>query len=207
MKQPQLLVDVVTQHQQTNSLSLTPSTSLTRQEQKKQLAIVERFGDRDAFLNTVTPKTQAAFAAKPMQAFMGDYPTITGIRIAYGGKFPEQWLYPQIADLALFTGAANINKEQMRSLASVIATEYHYLKVTEILIFFHRFKAGHYGRFYGSVDPMVITCALREFIKDRNLFIEQYERELQNAKREQEQMKLQPTVTREEYEAMKSKKQ
>ena len=36
---------------------------------------------------------------------------------------------------------------------------------------------------------------------------EQYERELQNAKREQEQMKLQPTVTREEYEAMKSKKQ
>ena len=37
-------------------------------------------------------------------------------------------------------------------------------------------KAGHYGRFYGEVDPMVITCALREFMKDKNLIVEQEER-------------------------------
>lgn len=186
MKQPQMLaaVGVPTQLRQTNSLSSTPTTSLTRQEQEKQLAITNRFGNRDQFLLKVNPDTQTSFALKPQQAVMGDYPTLADICIAYGKTFSFQWLVPQITDLTLFTGAKNLTKEQIRSLAKVIAAEYHYLKVTELLLFFHRFKTGRYGRFYGSVDPMVITCALRDFIKERNIFIEQYEREQNNLQRE-----------------------
>lgn len=135
---------------------------------------------------------------------MGDYPTLTDICLTYGKTFSEQWLYPQIADLALFTGAKNLNKEQMRSLASVIAVEYRYLKVTELLLFFHRFKTGRYGRFYGSVDPMVITCALREFMKERNTLIDIYERELRD--KELEKQKLLPTMSREQYLEMKKSK-
>lgn len=115
---------------------------------------------------------------------MGDYPTLADICIAYGKTFSFQWLVPQITDLTLFTGAKNLTKEQIRSLAKVVAAEYHYLKVTELLLFFHRFKTGRYGRFYSSVDPMVITCALRDFIKERNIFIDQYEREQNNLQRE-----------------------
>lgn len=39
------------------------------------------------------------------------------------------------------------------------------------MLFFWWFKSGKYGKFYGSVDPMVITSALREFIRDRNAII------------------------------------
>ena len=149
------------------------------------------------FIQKVNPKTQVSFAANPQKAVMGDYPTLTDICIAYGKTFAEQWLYPQITDLTIFTGARNLNKEQVRELASVIAIEYRYLKVTELLIFFYRFKTGHYGRFYGSVDPMVITCALREFVKERNEFIDTFEREQRDMQEKSDA--LNPGITREEY--------
>lgn len=199
MKQPQILatVGVPTQLRQTNSLSSTPTTSLTRQEQEKQLAITNRFGNRDQFLLKVNPDTQTSFALKQQQAIMGDYPTLADICIAYGKTFSFQWLVPQITDLTLFTGAKNLTKEQIRSLAKVIAAEYHYLKVTELLLFFHRFKTGRYGRFYGSVDPMVITCALREFLSERNSLIDIYEREQRAEAIEQE--KELPVMTHEQW--------
>lgn len=158
----------------------------------------------DKFLTKVNPQTQAAFAVKQKQAVMGDYPTLTDICLTYGKTSAEQWLYPQLADLALFTGAKNLTKEQMRGLASVIAVEYRYLKVTELLIFFHRFKSGRYGRFYGSVDPMVITCALREFMKERNDLISQYDQE--NRELEAQKQKKLPTMTHEEWIEYKQQK-
>lgn len=136
---------------------------------------------------------------------MGDYPTLAEICLAYGKTFSEQWLYPHIADLSMFTGAKNLDKEQISSLASVISAEYRYLKVTELLLFFHRFKAGHYGRFYGTVDPMVITCALRDFVKERNIFLDQYEREKNNLEREQNASK--PKMTYEEWLEYKKQKE
>lgn len=203
MKQPQALetLGVLTQLRQTSNSSATPTTSLTRQEQEKKTLIVSKFGDKDQFLQRVNPQTQASFALKPQKAVMGDYPTLTDICIAYGKTFAEQWLYPQITDLSVFTGAKNLDKEQVRSLASVIAAEYRYLKVTELLLFFHRFKSGHYERFYGSVDPMVITCALRDFIKERNTIIDQCERDANNQKYELESKK--PKMSYEEYLKLK----
>ena len=198
MQQPQAVGQMAKQQlQQTSNLSSTPMISLTKQEQEKKLAIQSKFGNQDSFLQKVNPQTQAAFAVKQQQAVMGNYPTLTDICLAYGKTFSEQWLYPQIADLAMFTGAKNLTKEQMRGLASVIAVEYRYLKVTELLLFFHRFKTGRYGRFYGSVDPMVITCALREFMKERNSLIDIYEREIHD--KEMEQQKLLPVMSHEEY--------
>lgn len=176
-------------------------TSLTRQEQEKKTLIVSKFGDKDQFLQRVNPQTQASFALKPQKAVMGDYPTLSDICLSYGKTFAEQWLYPQITDLSVFTGAKNLDKEQVRSLASVIAAEYRYLKVTELLLFFHRFKAGHYGRFYGSVDPMVITCALRDFIKERNNIIDQCERDENNQKYELQSKA--PKMSYEEYLKLK----
>lgn len=203
MKQPQALetLGVLTQLRQTSNSSATPTTSLTRQEQEKKTLIVSKFGDKDQFLQRVNPQTQTSFALKPQRAVMGDYPTLTDICLAYGKTFAEQWLYPQITDLSVFTGAKNLDKEQVRSLASVIAAEYRYLKVTELLLFFHRFKAGHYGRFYGSVDPMVITCALKDFIKERNTIIDQCERDANNQRYELESKK--PKMSYEEYLKLK----
>lgn len=168
-----------------------------RPAQEKTSIILSKFGDRDQFLLKVNPKTQASFALKKDKAIMGDYPTLNDICQAYGRSFSFQWLCPQIVDLSKFTGARNLDKEQVEALASVIAAEYGHLKVTEMLLFFYFFKTGRYGRFYGSVDPMVITCALRDFIRERNTFIDQYERDQHN--QQQEIDKLRTTMTREQW--------
>jgi len=165
--------------------------------------ILSKYGDRDNFLKIVTPQTQASFAAKKEKAIMGDYPTLADICRVYGKSFSRQWLYPQIADLSMFTSSKNLNKQQQEALAAVIATEYRYLKVTELLLFFYFFKTGRYGRFYGNVDPMVVTCALRDFVKERNIFLEEYERSINNLKDELD--KNNPNVvTYEEWLEMKN---
>lgn len=140
------------------------------------------------FLEKANPNRQVKAAQNLSDSIMGDHPTLADINIAYNDgqckNAAAKWLSVHIGDLSKFTGAKNIDANQQRELARIIASAYGYLKVTELLLFFYFFKTGRYGRFYGSVDPMVITCALRDFIKERNIFIEQYEREQNNLQRE-----------------------
>lgn len=80
--------------------------------------------------------------------------------------------------------------------ANVIATEFYYLSVTELMLFFHRFKSGRYGRFYGSVDPLVITTSLRDFLYERAIAYDRHEQEKRQRK-EKEWRKN--AITWEEY--------
>lgn len=161
-----------------------------------------KFLSEENFMLTVNPDTQSAFARKAEISVMGDYPTLTDINAAYGNTMAQKWLMPQLADLSLYTGAKNLTQRQMLQLASIIATEYHYLKVTELLVFFHRFKAGAYGQFYGNVDPMVVTCALRTFIQERSDIIARCEQE-QREKRKADEIKRNPPISREDWELIK----
>ena len=205
MKQPQQISAIIKKDTlPTATYMSSPSESLAVSQQRAAI-VIKRFGDSDSFLKKVSPSKQTAFASQPDNAVMGDYPTLTDLKQAYGKNFAAIWLVPQIDNLTLFTGAKNITEQQHEELAKIVAAEYDYLKVTELLLFFHRFKAGHYGRFYGSVDPMVITCALRDFIKERNLFIDQYERE--KKEREDELKPKLPTMTHEEWLKLKQKEE
>lgn len=152
----------------------------------------------------VTPDTQIAFANNQENAVMGNYPTLNDINTAYGNGFAVEWLLPQINNLSTHTGAKNLTQEQQYDLARIIATEYKFLKVTEMLLFFYRFKTGRYGRFYGSVDPMVITCALREFLQERNSLIDSYE---QKRRQEERERQSEGTISYEEYLSLKKQKQ
>ncbi len=156
--------------------------------EKRGELVVQRFGNEASFLVKVNPDAQIAFAAKPKAAILGDYPTLRDIDSGYGKDFSVEWLLPQIADLALFTGAKNLTAQQQLGLARVISTEYKYLKITEMLLFFYKFKTGKYGRFYGTVDPMVITSALQQFIKDRNTMIDYYDLEKKREDAEKEKV-------------------
>ncbi len=116
----------------------------------------------------VTPAQQYYFGRYPEKAVMGAFPSLSEIRTAYGTDFDVEWLVPQLADMSLFTGAKNITEQQQESLARMISVEYEDMKITEMLLFFHRFKTGHYGKFYGTFDPMAVMLALQEFRKERN---------------------------------------
>lgn len=156
-------------------------------------------------MQKVNPDTQVYFGKNERTAIDGDYPTLFDINAAYGSNFAASWLVPQLTSVAVHSGSNNLTKEQLRSLSTIIATEYRHFKITELLLFFYRFKAGYYGRFYGSVDPMVITCALRDFVKERNELIDKYHREREEEKERDESKKLH--ITYEQWLAMKEQKE
>ena len=133
----------------------------------------------------------------------GDYPTLSHLKVAYGYNAAKFWLIPQIFNLSEYCGVKNkLQGASLEETAAVIATEYSYLKISELMLFFHRFKAGRYGQFFGNVDPLIITSSLREFLKERNNEIAQ-EEQAQLAERHKDEM--QDAITYEEWLEMKKK--
>lgn len=167
--------------------------------------LVSKYGSRDDFLKTYNPSYQMQKCSNAEDCMFGDYPTLSELRTAYGDNVPKMWLLPQLYDLSEYCGVKDkLEGTPLEETAFVIATEYYYMKVTELMLFFHRFKAGRYGRFYGNVDPLVITTSLREFNRERTAAIERKESDLMRKKREES---MKGAVTYEEYCRMKKQNQ
>lgn len=141
------------------------------------MLVLQKYRDRQNFMAMMNPDAQILAAQHKERAFFGDAPTLTVMKHAFGENFPVMWLMPQIFDICEFTGVKKIDEAQNLATARVIAQEYGYLKASEFLLFFYRFKTGKYGRFYGSVDPMVIMTALSEFMREREAAIIRHEEE------------------------------
>lgn len=112
----------------------------------------------------VNPDTQAVFAADERKTIMGEYSTLAMLDQAFGNGAAAAWLVTLITNLNIFAGSRSMDDHQVRSLALLLSQEYRDMKYSVMQLFFHRFKCGDFGRFYGKVDPMVITCALKDFV-------------------------------------------
>ena len=142
-------------------------------------------------LKRFNPGVQRYCAANIDRCFTGDAPSLRQVRKAYGGDTLDSWLDIQLTDLVNFCGVKG--KEEFSritdAVAAVIADNFGYLKLSELMLFFQRFKAGHYGHFYGTVDPLVITEALQVFLEcraDRLARIERDRHKTEKLKREEE---------------------
>lgn len=130
-------------------------------------------------------------AANVEKCFTGDTPTIFEVRRAYSSATVDSWLDIQLADLVRFCGVKG--KEEFSQIIDpviqVVSDNFGYLKLSELMLFFQQFKAGRYGRFYGTVDPMVITEALQQFLEfrsERLALIERSRRRAEQARRQAE---------------------
>jgi hypothetical protein len=108
----------------------------------------------------------------------GDYPTLLDINAVFGSTASRQWLVAQLENLNEFCNCRNkFTLSQIDNTSCIISEHYKTLKISELWVFFRMFKAGEFGRFYGSLDPMVVTTSLKEFMKYRNLVYAEYERQ------------------------------
>ena len=105
-------------------------------------------------------------AADERTAIMGDYSTLEMLDIAIGANTAAKWLTVLVNDVNKFAGSKNMDEKQAESLAYLLAQEYKDMKISMMMLFFYRFKCGYFGKFYGKVDPMVITCALKDFAEE-----------------------------------------
>lgn len=165
--------------------------------------LVSKYGEREKFLATFNPTYQREIVTSPKICLFGDYPTLAAIK-AYGDKTPMAWLIPQLYNLSEYCGCKDkLQGMSLEECAFTIVSEYYFLKISELMLFFHRFKAGKYGRFYGSVDPLVIMEALDEFAKERREWIRRYEREEEERRRVEEEKKN-PSMNRDEWLEIKT---
>jgi hypothetical protein len=115
-------------------------------------------------------------------------PTLSDLNATYGKNVPIAWIMAQLFSLSEFCGAKEkMSEDKAEQTAFIIASSHYYLKVTELILFFHQMKAGHYGQFYGCIDPQVIIRAINTFImQDRNPAIDREESRLRLIQREEE---------------------
>lgn len=161
--------------------------------------MVKFYGTLADFLTTMNPDAQGLLYGNIDRCFLADYPTLAEVRNAYGTSAAQMWLVPQLINLSEFCGCREkFTEDQLENCADIIAQTHYDLKVSELMLFFFRFKAGRYGRFYGSVDPMVITTALWQFRDERSRALSKYIAAQESARREAN-LSNPRNVTREEY--------
>lgn len=169
----------------------------TTQEETIRTNCLTKFGDRTQFLLTFNPDRQVDFCKDTGRCYFGAAPTLGVLRTAYGENAPVAWLVPQLANLSEYCGCKDkLTAAQLEECAKVIASAFCHLKVTEFMLFFFQFKAGRYGRFYGNIDPLVITTSLRNFCNERNDIYFRHESDVRRIEQERQEEK---TVTYEEY--------
>lgn len=138
----------------------------------------KRYGDAQTFLKLLNPAVQPLAVRHPERAYMGTAPTLAVVRAAYTEEVAELWLMAQVENMNDFCGVSRkMTLPQMQELARMMLAEVPYLKTSELLLFFHRFKAGHYGEFFGVVDPQRVLSGLQAFLSDRRSEMDRYQRE------------------------------
>lgn len=148
----------------------------------------DKYGNAVNFLKVFAPVNQSKYSLFKERCFIGTAPSLSLIKDSFGEGTAILSITNQLKDLSEYTGCKEkLSISQMDSIAGTILMNYWSLKITELMYFFQFFKGGRFGRFYGTVDGMVITSALYEFVKDvRNKILDDIEKE-QRAIREAEE--------------------
>lgn len=70
----------------------------------------------------------------------------------------------QLQGLNEFCGKRiKMNERQMEELAYVMYHNAPHTRLNEVLGFIFLFKSGHFGEFYGEIDPLRISSAYHKF--------------------------------------------
>ncbi len=150
---------------------------------KSSRELLAAYPDRNAVFAAFTPDKQIRVSEDLDKCFFGGAPSLATLNATYGRQTAAIWLIPQLYNLSEYCGCKDkLQGNPLKECAGIVASEFWYLTVTELMLFFVRFKAGTYGRFYGSIDPLIIMNAIRQFLDERAAAIERHEDELREQK-------------------------
>lgn len=144
--------------------SMRERSELSPECQQQLSNLRESYPSFEAFAKDYNPDTQMVFAVDERKTIMNSYSTLEMLDMGLGENSAAKWLDILINDVNKFAGSKSMDERQAESLAYLLAQEYKDVKFSVIQLFFYKFKCGYFGKFYGMVDPMVITCALKDFI-------------------------------------------
>lgn len=132
--------------------------------------VITRYKTQHKLINAFNPNSQTFYLENVDKAYTDEsVPTLKVVDMTFGNGTASYWLVGQLGNLSEFCGCKDkLTDSQIANLANIIASQYKHLRMSELMLFFARFKGGHYGEFYGNVDPIKITSGLRSFMNERN---------------------------------------
>lgn len=134
-----------------------------------------------------SPSNWGYAISNPAKAYMAECPTMLDYGKLYGTHYPADWIYLQV--LALYGASGNKEKgvaDGIKLFAQSFAQEVKNFKLSELMLFFARYKAGKYDNSFASFDAKRIGNAFfSEFIKERNRELDRITREQTQAEIEQ----------------------
>ena len=147
---------------------------------QKVSVLLQKYPTFEEFARANSPARQLYLCQEAEECILGNSPWLGLLDATYGRFASAMWLVPQIADVSVCCGLKeDASKDQIRLVASAIASRYKLLKTDEVMLFFFNFKAGLYERFYGYFDPQTIVRSVKSFCSERELILAAHERELQ----------------------------
>lgn len=147
---------------------------------QKVSVLLQKYPTFEEFAKANPPARQLYLCQEAEECILGNSPWLGLLDATYGRFASAMWLVPQIADVSVCCGLKeDASKDQIRLVASAIASRYKLLKTDEVMLFFFNFKAGLYERFYGYFDPQTIVRSVKSFCSERELILAAHERELQ----------------------------
>ena len=164
---------------------------------QRKAEILSKYNKRESFLQAYNPDLQMKICKDKIACFVSTSPNLRELNVSYGDMTAAIWLTPQLYNLSEFCGCKEkLTGNSLKECAHVIASEFAFLKVTELMLFFYWFKSGKYGKFYGSVDPLTITLSLRTFLDERVAILADIRRKEEDRIREEGRKNA---ISREEY--------
>lgn len=167
------------------SKASTRKNSLVLSQEKWANDLVVKLGTAENIVSLFCANNQYLCEQNLKTTYMGASPSLIRLRLAYGQGVAESWLMGQIQDLYVFESVNYEDKQtvgQIEQTARAILTNYSYLNMAEVMLFFSRFKGGRYGKPYGNLSGREINAAINLFLKEREVEILALENEIKAKK-------------------------
>lgn len=165
-----------------SSQKRTQNSLQSKKLNEKQLALLEKYPTPSRMAVDYNPDLQGKLAKSSLTladiAMNENIPSLANIRSVYGEDNAVRWLKVQFDSLNDYSEQGKgITDSQLDELCNLVLGEYYWMNLAEICNFISRFKLGKYGQFHGAIGPMKISCSLLEYVKERRIDVERYERE------------------------------
>lgn len=143
---------------------------------------MKRWKSRSDVERQFSPTHWGYSAGHPDRAYMAECPTLMQYDALYGEGASAYWVETQVT--ALF-GASPTREtglaDGIRTFSAAFAAEVRTFKLSELMLFFARYKAGRYDNSYSAFDSRRIGNAFfHEFVKERNIELDRITKERQS---------------------------
>lgn len=132
-------------------------------------AIKQRYPTFSKMSAVYSTSLQPMLLADMEKAYSEKSPTVSDLERMYGNGSSALWVKTQLLTIDFASSTKeSADENALNEFSSLFVYQYHYIKLTEFILFVARFKLGKYGKFYGYFDTITIGEAFRKFLRERN---------------------------------------